>query len=67
MFAPGGPKPWKTKKGHSRLDAMVDEAREKGFKMTDIKDVDEADRKLSIHASVKEEEATTAPTGDNKV
>lgn len=54
MFAPGGPKPWKTKKGHSRLDAMVDEARERGYKMNDIKDVD-GDRMLSVTGSAKEE------------
>lgn len=27
MFAPGGPKPWHTKPGQSKLDAMVDDAR----------------------------------------
>lgn len=36
MFAPGGPKPWKTKKGHSRLDALVDQAREKHLTFEDI-------------------------------
>lgn len=29
MFSPNGPKPWQTKPGHSRLDARVDQAREK--------------------------------------
>lgn len=54
LFAPGCPKPWKTKKGDSRLDAMVEEAREKGYKMSDIKDV-EGDRKLSVTGSAKEQ------------
>ncbi|KAJ5166617.1 general substrate transporter [Penicillium canariense] len=27
LFAPSGPKPWKTKPGNSKLDAMVDDAR----------------------------------------
>ena len=27
MFEPGGPKPWKTKRGESRLDAAVEDAR----------------------------------------
>jgi hypothetical protein len=34
MFSEGGPRPWHTKPGHSKLDAAVQEAR---------------DRKLSIH------------------
>lgn len=29
MFAPGGPKPWKTKKGGSKLDVMISEVVEK--------------------------------------
>ena len=36
MFSPEGPRPWHTKKGHSRLDAMVDEARAKQLKIGDI-------------------------------
>ena len=26
MFAPGGPKAWKTKRGESRLDALLEDA-----------------------------------------
>lgn len=29
MFSPAGPKPWHTKPGHSRLDALIEQAREK--------------------------------------
>jgi hypothetical protein len=36
MFATGGPKPWKTRKGHSRLDALVDQAREKNLTIGDV-------------------------------
>lgn len=43
MFAPGGPKPWHTKPGHSKLDTLVAEAREKGLQINDV-----ADRKLSV-------------------
>lgn len=49
MFAPGGPKPWKTKKGQSRLDALVEQAREKHLTIGDIKE-----GKASIHEEVKE-------------
>lgn len=53
LFAPGGPKPWKTRKGDSRLDAMVEEAREKGVKMADVSASGE--RKLSITGSANEQ------------
>ena len=36
MFAPGGPKPWKTRPGESRLDALVDEATQKNYNMEDV-------------------------------
>lgn len=54
MFAPGGPKAWKTKKGESRLDAMVEEAREKGLKANDVKNL-EGERNLSVTGSAKEQ------------
>lgn len=37
MFSPGGPKPWHTKPGDSRLDRLVDEAREKHYTVEDIR------------------------------
>jgi MFS family permease len=36
MFSPGGPKPWNTKPGQSKLDTLVNEAREKHYTMEDI-------------------------------
>ncbi|KAF2150933.1 MFS transporter [Myriangium duriaei CBS 260.36] len=36
MFAHGGPKAWKTKRGHSRLDTLVDQAREKHLTVEEI-------------------------------
>jgi hypothetical protein len=36
MFSDGGPRPWKTKKGHSKLDARIEEAREKHLQIKDI-------------------------------
>jgi hypothetical protein len=36
MFRKGGPYPWQTKKGHSKLDARIDEAREKRIMIKDI-------------------------------
>ena len=36
MFAPGGPKPWKTKFGDSRLDGLVLQARENHLTIEDI-------------------------------
>lgn len=38
LFSPAGPKPWKTKPGESRLDVLVEEARQKGYKIGDIGD-----------------------------
>ena len=35
------------------MDAMVEEAREKGYKMADIKDLD-GERKLSVTGNAKE-------------
>jgi MFS family permease len=38
MFAPGGPKPWNTKPGHSKLDALIEQAREKHLTVTDVQE-----------------------------
>jgi hypothetical protein len=45
MFGPGGPKPWKTKPGNSKLDMLIDEARANHLT---IKDVTEGKRHLSV-------------------
>lgn len=37
MFAPGGPKAWHTKRGHSKLDSLVDQVRDKHFTIADAK------------------------------
>ncbi|EXJ74297.1 uncharacterized protein A1O5_02593 [Cladophialophora psammophila CBS 110553] len=37
MFSHGGPKPWHTKPGQSRLDRMVETAREKHYTVEDVK------------------------------
>ncbi|KAK5134514.1 hypothetical protein LTR08_006431 [Meristemomyces frigidus] len=36
MFAPGGPKPWHTKPGESKLDAIVDEVRTNNLTLEDF-------------------------------
>ena len=36
LFSSEGPKPWKTRKGGSRLDALVEQAREKNLTLEDI-------------------------------
>lgn len=36
MFSKGGPRPWHTKPGHSKLDAMVEEAREKNLHVKEV-------------------------------
>lgn len=36
MFSPEGPRPWHTKKGHSRLDVMIDQVREKQLNISDV-------------------------------
>jgi len=37
LFAPGAIPPWKTKPGHSHLDAMIAEARDKHLTVSDVK------------------------------
>jgi hypothetical protein len=36
MFSKGGPYPWQTKKGNSKLDARIEEAREKHLQIVDV-------------------------------
>ena len=36
MFSPNGPKAWNTKRGHSKLDDLVAQAREKRHTVHDI-------------------------------
>jgi hypothetical protein len=36
LFAPGAPRPWNTEPGHSRLGALIDEAREKHLTTEDV-------------------------------
>ena len=36
MFSKGGPKPWHTKPGQSKLDHLIEEAREKGLHVKDV-------------------------------
>jgi hypothetical protein len=36
MFAPGGPKAWKTKRGESRLDALLEDAVDKRITIDDV-------------------------------
>lgn len=36
MFSKGGPWPWETKPGQSKLDALIEEAREKNLAVKDV-------------------------------
>lgn len=36
MFNKGGPRPWHTKPGNSKLDALIEEAREKHLELKDV-------------------------------
>ena len=36
MFAPGGPHAWQTKVGHSKLDRLIEEARQKAYSVQDV-------------------------------
>ena len=40
MFAPGGPKAWQTRKGESRLDAIIEQVREKHLTYGDVLEKD---------------------------
>lgn len=51
MFAPSGPKPWHTKPGNSKLDALVEDARAQ--RLT-IADVTEGKRGLSVTQHVED-------------
>ncbi|KAK4504288.1 hypothetical protein PRZ48_005204 [Zasmidium cellare] len=48
MFAPGGPKPWQTKPGHSKLDALISEAQEKHLTITDVTEGKVGERVSSV-------------------
>lgn len=50
MFAPGGPKPWKTKPGQSKLDERMAEATEKHLTIADVADDKVAHRIGSVHS-----------------
>lgn len=51
MFAPGGPKPWHTKPGESKLDMLINEAAEKRLTMADAQDTDMNAKRLgSVHS-----------------
>jgi hypothetical protein len=53
MFSKGGPYPWQTKKGHSKLDRMIEEAREKHLQIKDVAGV-------PLHAETVEEKSIEA-------
>lgn len=36
LFSDNGPKPWHTKPGHSKLDSLIEQAREKNLHVKDI-------------------------------
>ena len=36
MFSKGGPWPWETKKGHSKLDQLIEEAAERKLSVSQI-------------------------------
>jgi len=36
MFSKGGPRPWNTRKGESKLDARIEHAREKHLTVSDV-------------------------------
>lgn len=36
MFSPNGPYAWQTRKGESKLDALIQEAREKNLQVKDV-------------------------------
>jgi len=36
MFSKGGPRPWNTRKGESKLDALIEQAREKHLTVSDV-------------------------------
>ena len=63
MFSPAGPRPWHTKPGGSRLDALIEQAREKQYNIDDVV----AQRVSSIaDASMKGQEKRTESTAVEK-
>jgi len=63
MFSPSGPRPWHTKPGESRLDKLVEQAREKLYTVDDIN----AGRAGSIAASTGAEKTATTTENIEKV
>ena len=53
MFAPGGPPAWKTKVGHSKLDILIEEAREKMLTVEDVVHPSRRARSVGVENSEK--------------
>ena len=64
MFSKGGPKPWHTKPGHSKLEGLIAEARDKNLHVKDVGVPLVTEKEAENVTSVKAEEG--APVVSNK-
>ncbi|KAJ5103858.1 sugar transporter [Penicillium argentinense] len=60
LFSDGGPKPWHTKPGHSNLDGLIEEVRDKGLHAKDVVDRQHHDGLHSASATLPEKAGAAA-------
>ncbi|RJE22751.1 Sugar and other transporter [Aspergillus sclerotialis] len=54
MFSKDGPKPWHTKPGHSKLDTLIEEAREKNLHVRDVMDDEKVEEVAAVTTAAAE-------------
>ena len=57
MFSKGGPKPWHTKPGQSKLDTLIEEAREKNLHVGDVMDDEKPEEVAAVTTTTAEKAA----------
>lgn len=50
LFSDHGPKPWQTKPGHSKLDGLIEEVREKKLHVKDVVETSHTENVGSVDA-----------------
>jgi hypothetical protein len=61
MFNKGGPRPWKTRKGESKLDALIEQVREKHLTVSDVMGGRAYGGHGHVHDEAEKGEATEMP------
>lgn len=61
MFSKGGPRPWNTRKGESKLDALIEQAREKHLTVSDVIGGTGFGHRRNDNDEIEKSEATEVP------